>query len=121
LSQQQNHRIVEDYRAPEVRPEEVTPALVRDELLLCFESANKQFAELLKMPVTDEAVREQVKQFVTSVFGKCGASFDNPTKEGIKSAISECKRNAESMMGPQGASIINHHYAEMMKLVNQLP
>jgi hypothetical protein len=35
-------------------------------------------------------------------------------------AISECKRNAEQMMGPQGASIIDHHYSEMMKLVDRL-
>jgi hypothetical protein len=35
-------------------------------------------------------------------------------------AISECKRNAEQMMGPRGAEVINHHYAEMTKLVDKL-
>ncbi|MHB8699612.1 MAG: hypothetical protein ACYC7D_01145 [Nitrososphaerales archaeon] len=73
------------------------------------------------MPVTASAVREQVRQFVSGVFGKCGANFDNPTKNGIKTAISECKRNAEVMMGAQGAEIISRHYNEMMKLVDKLP
>jgi hypothetical protein len=36
-------------------------------------------------------------------------------------AINQCKSNAETMMGPKGADIINHHYSEMMKLVNRLP
>jgi hypothetical protein len=36
-------------------------------------------------------------------------------------AISECKSNAERMMVPQGSSIIEHHYDEMMKLVIRLP
>src|SRR6266702_1344478 len=51
---------------------------------------------------------------------KCGASFTNPTKWGIITAIGECKTNAEKMMGPPGADIIKHHYEEMMKLVNRL-
>lgn len=109
------------YRAPAVAPSEVTTQLVRDELLKCFESANREFMEVLNQPVGDEALKQQVQQFVTSVFANCGVSFEDPTKEGIVTAIGECKSNAESMMGPQGASIIQHHYSEMMKLVERLP
>ncbi len=108
------------YVAPEVPDDQVSPAFVRDELLKCFESANGEFAKILHQPVTDEQLRQQVKSFVEGVFSQCGVSYVSPTKEGIVTAISECKRNAEQMMGPQGASIIEHHYSEMMKLVEKL-
>lgn len=97
-----------------------TAEFVRDELLTCVESANKEFARLLAQPVTDEILKEQVKNFVQSVFTQCGVSYTNPTKWGIVTAIGQCKSNAEKMMGPQGVEIINHHYDEMMKLVNRL-
>ncbi len=109
------------YTAPEVTEGQVTPDFVRDELLNCFESANREFLRLLNQPITDEALKEQVKNFVQSVFSTCGVSFENPTKEGILTAISKCRTNAEKMMGPQGAEIIRHHYDEMMKIVNKLP
>ena len=108
------------YKAPVLTSLRVTPELVRDELLVCFESANREFAQIMAQPITDEALKGQVKMFVESVFQKCGASYTNPTKWGIITAIGECKSNAEQMMGPQGADIIKHHYEEMMKLVNRL-
>jgi len=107
-------------KAPDLPNGRITPELVRDELLTCFESANREFARLLNQPVTDEALKGQVRSFVESVFSKCGASYTNPTREGILMAIDECKANAEKMMGPQGADIIRHHYDEMMKLVSRL-
>lgn len=109
------------YKAPDLSDDKITPGLVRDELLICFESANAEFANLLNQPVTREALKEQVKQFVGSVFSKCGVSYTDPTREGIITAINECKSNAEKIMGPLGAQIIKHHYDEMMKLVNRLP
>jgi len=109
------------YMAPQVPDEKITPEFVRDELLTCFESANREFSKLLAQPVTDEILKEQVRQFVHSVFSSCGASFETPTREGIVVAINQCKANAEKMMGPQGAQIIKHHYDEMMKLVTRLP
>ncbi|HYB06876.1 MAG TPA: hypothetical protein VEB87_01835 [Nitrososphaerales archaeon] len=108
------------YKAPDVPDSRVTPAFVRDELLKCFESANGEFARLMHQPVTDEQLRQQVKGFMEGVFSQCGVSYVSPTKEGIITAISECKRNAEQMMGSQGAAIIEHHYSEMMKLVDRL-
>lgn len=108
------------YRAPNVSDNKITPVFVRDELLNCFESANREFANLLKMQVTDEALKQQVKTFVSTVFSQCGVSYTSPTKQGIETAIKTCKDNAEKMMGPPGADIIRHHYAEMMKLVNRL-
>jgi hypothetical protein len=109
------------YTAPVVPKGKVTPTLVRDELLKCFESANKEFMHVLNQPTNDEALKAQVRQFVTGSFQSCGASFDQPTKEGIVSAIGQCRSNAEAMMGQKGADIIRHHYDEMMKLVDQLP
>jgi hypothetical protein len=109
------------YKAPDIPTSQITGELVRDELLRCFESANKEFFSLLNQPVTDEALKTQVKQFVEGVFQSCGVSYTEPTKVGIQTAINQCKSNAETMMGPKGAEIINHHYAEMMKLVNRLP
>ena len=108
------------YQAPLLTNLKVTPELVRDELLVCFESANREFARLMVQPITDDALKGQVRKFVESVFQKCGASFTNPTKWGIVTAIGECKSNAEKMMGPQGADIVRHHYEEMMKLVSRL-
>src|SRR3989475_12704093 len=109
------------YKAPDIPKEKVTPTLVRDELLRCFESANKEFMHVLNQPTDDQALKAQVRQFVTGSFQACGASFDQPTKEGIVSAIGQCKSNAEAMMGQKGTDIIRHHYNEMMKLVNKLP
>ena len=113
--------MTQTYKAPDIPNERVTPEFVRDELLRCFESANKEFMTLLNQPVTDEQLKQQVRQFVEGVFVNCGASYADPTKDGILTAINQCKSNAEKMMGPQGAGIIEHHYDEMMKLVNRLP
>jgi len=110
----------ESYRAPDVPDSQVTTTFVRDQLLVCFESANREFMRVLNQPVTDEQLRQQVKTFVEGVFSQCGVSYVSPTKQGIVAAISQCKSNAEKMMGPQGASIIEHHYEEMIKLVNRL-
>jgi hypothetical protein len=109
------------YKAPNIPTSQITGELVRDELLRCFESANREFFTLLNQPVTDEALKTQVKQFVEGVFQNCGVSYTDPTKTGILTAINQCKSNAETMMGPKGADIINHHNAEMMKLVDKLP
>ena len=109
------------YRAPDVPSEKIRPEFVRDELLRCFESANREFYEILNQPVADEALRLQVHQFVTAVFQQCGASFESPTKTGILVAMEQCKRNAESMMGDRGANVIRHHYDEMLSLVSRLP
>jgi len=109
------------YRAPEVLPEGLTSAFVRDELLRCFESANREFLRILNQPVVDDQLRGQVHQFVTQVFHACGVSFENPTKVGILTAIDACKTGPEQMMGDRGADIIRHHYQEMMKLVSRLP
>lgn len=111
----------ESYRAPEVPTEELTPEFVRDELLRCFESANGEFYEILDQPVTDEVLEEQVRQFVTGVFRQCGESFEEPTRNGIRLSIEQCKTNAAQMMGDQGADVIRHHYDEMMKLVSRMP
>jgi len=113
--------MTQTYTAPDVPSDRITPEFVRDELLTCFESANREFATLLNQPVTDEQLKQQVKQFVESVFVNCGASYTAPTKEGILTAMNQCRTNAEKMMGPQGAGIIQHHYDEMMKLVDRLP
>lgn len=113
--------MTETYTAPNVSNADLTPAFVRDELLRCFESANQQFFEILGQPVTDEQLRAQVHEFVTGVFRQCGVQFETPTKQGIRTAIDQCKTNAEGMMGDKGADIIRHHYAEMSKLVDRLP
>ncbi len=113
--------MIQTYKSPDLPSDRITPEFVRDELLTCFESANREFATLLNQPVTDEQLKQQVKQFVESVFVNCGASYTDPTKEGILTAMNQCRTNAEKMMGPQGAGIIQHHYDERMKLVDRLP
>lgn len=112
---------IPSYKAPNIRQDQITPQFVRDQLLPCFESANREFAEIMKQPVTSEQLKQQVRQFVTGVFANCGVSFDNPSKSGIMTAIEQCRSNAEEMMRPAGADVIRHHYAEMAKLVQRLP
>ena len=109
------------YHAPQVNDEDVTADFVRDELLRCFESANREFFEILDQPATEAQLRDQVHSFVTGVFQQCGVSFENPTKDGIVVAIDQCRSNAEQMMGERGADVIRHHYTEMTKLVSRLP
>ena len=108
------------YAAPEVPNEEITPSFVRDQLLECFQSANAEFAQVLNQAVTEEQLKSQVRAFVEGVFSQCGVSYVSPTKGGIQTAISECRKNAEQMMGSRGTEIIEHHYSEMMKLVDRL-
>src|SRR6266566_783468 len=97
-------RMTGTYKAPDIPTSQITGELVRDELLRCFESANKEFFTLLNQPVTDEMLKTQVKQFVEGVFQSCGVSYTEPTKTGILTAINQCKSNAE-----------------MMKVVDRLP
>ena len=66
-------------------------------------------------PLVDAGLDFFARERVVSV------SFDKPTKVGIETAIEQCKKNAEAMMGPKGSEIIRHHYDEMMKLVTKLP
>jgi len=113
--------MTETYTAPDVSADKLTPVFVRNELLSCFQSANTEFMKLLGQPFTDQGIKQQVQTFVETVFSECGVSYAEPTKAGIVAAISQCKSNAEQMMGPQGASIIQHHYDEMMKLVDRMP
>lgn len=134
------------YKAPNIPEEQINPTIVRDELLKCFESANREFSKTMNLqeqqkttqqqPLLqaqkdsnnnnnpqqneEQRLKQQVRQFVTNVFQNCGVDFENPKKEGIVMAIEECKKNAEAMMGPGGRDIIEHHYNEMMKLVNRL-
>jgi hypothetical protein len=75
--------MTQTYKAPNIPSDKITPGFVRDELLRCFQSANKEFMTLLNQPVTDEQLKQQVRQFVESVFINCGASYTNPTKQGI--------------------------------------
>src|SRR5438874_241339 len=85
------------YKAPDIPSSRITGKLVRDELLRCFESANKEFFTLLNQPVTDEALKTQVKQFVEGVFQSCGVSYTEPTKTGILTAINHCKNSVDSL------------------------
>jgi hypothetical protein len=113
-------RVSQSSRAPNLADAEVAPKFVRDEPLTCFERANKEFARILGQPVTDEQLKQQAREFVQGTLSQCGVSYVNPTKQGIMLAISECKANAERMIGHQGAKVIQHHYEEVMKLVSRL-
>jgi hypothetical protein len=75
------------YKAPE-NPHgvDVTPSFVRDEIIACFESANREFLRLLNLPIDNEILKSQVRKFVTTVFANCGSSYWDPTKESILEA-----------------------------------
>ena len=108
------------YKAPEnLQGVVITPSFVRDEMIACFESANREFLRLLNLPVDNDILKSQVRKFVITVFANCGSNYWNPTKESILEAIAQCKVTAEEMMGAEGKEIIRHHYEEIMKLVNR--
>jgi hypothetical protein len=55
------------YKAPELNPEQITPAIVRDELLKCFESANCAFGKIIMNQPSSRAhdqqlLKQQVRQ-----------------------------------------------------------
>src|SRR5438067_13487141 len=102
--------MTQTYTAPDVPSDRITPEFVRDELLTCFESAIREFATLLNQLVTDEQLKQQVKQFVESVFVNCGASYTAPSIDGILPAMNQCMSNGENMIGPQGVGIRQHYY-----------
>jgi hypothetical protein len=120
LREENNNNNATSYVAPELPQNQINPAIVRDELLKCFESANREFVNITNQPATEEQIKQQTRQFLTTAFQSCGVSFENPSKEGIITAIEQCKRNAETMMGQNAREIIAHHYNEMMKLVSKL-
>src|SRR2546429_9196513 len=107
--------MTQTYKAPNVPSDRITPEFVRDELLSCFESANREFATLLNQPVTDEQLKQQEKQFVESVFVNCGASYTDPTKQRILPDMNQSTSNAETMQGHHGAQRNQQHYDEMKK------
>ncbi len=45
--------MTQTYKAPDVPSERITPEFVRDELLSCFESANREFATLTNQSRTN--------------------------------------------------------------------
>src|SRR4029077_15240051 len=113
--------MTQTYKAPDVPSDRITPEFVRDELLSCFESANREFSTLLNQTVTAEQLKQQVKPFVESVFVNCGASYTDPTKDGLLTAMNQCRTNAEKSIGPQCAAIIQHHYDKKIKPPHKLP
>jgi hypothetical protein len=40
------------YKAPDLKPNQITPSVVRDKLLKCFESANREFGKTMNQPAT---------------------------------------------------------------------
>jgi len=66
---------------------DVTPSFVRDEIIACFESANREFLRLLNLPVDNDILKSQVRKFVTTVFANCGSSYWNPTKAYLKQSL----------------------------------
>ena len=45
-----NKNSYDTYKAPELNSEQITPAIVRDELLKCFEIANREFGKIMNQP-----------------------------------------------------------------------
>ena len=91
----------------------MTPTLVRDELLKCFESANKEFMHVFNQPTNDEALKAQVQAVRDGLFPELrGELRPARPRQGIVTAIGQCKSNAEAMMGPKG---IGHNQAPLRR------
>ncbi|MCL4404842.1 MAG: hypothetical protein M1544_01660 [Candidatus Marsarchaeota archaeon] len=100
---------------------EVTPKIAVKRLINCFETANKEINEALGKKVPERELKARVKLFVGDAFRKCDVDIHDPSKEGLKKAMNECRINTEKMLGKKAAPIIKKHYAEMEEIIEKLP
>ena len=102
--------------------EKITPENVRDEMVECFLSAQKEClslaAESMHRQVTEEDLRKSVTVIIKGAFKEAEEDFDNPTKEALMKVMEILKR--KSAATGKEADIIQHHAGQMMDLLMKL-
>lgn len=106
------------YKAPELSREEATPRRVRDELANCLVTA---FGSVRRMPNASPnpiQLRNDVDRFIRGIFADAGANYDEPTAESLRAVLDEWRKQGGTFIGD--ATVIQHHWTEMNKLVSQI-
>lgn len=105
--------------------DEVTPVVVRDEIIKCFVDAHdeilksmSEFHDFKSEAEFDEAKKINIKFLIESKFRESGGDFNNPTKKDIMAVLDGLAEYASNFRQPE---IIKKHYGNMMELVSKLP
>jgi hypothetical protein len=99
-----------------IDPENViTPLMVRDATVECFFKAHCMDSGI--DPKEEGANRNYCREIVKKAFSDSGGHFNQPTKESIMRALEKLADFAKSFRDP---SVIQEHYREIIKLVDQL-
>lgn len=94
---------------------DVTALMVRDAIIECFRLAH---CEDSGINVADKNInKEYCGDIVKKAFSDTGSDFDKPTKDTIIKVLGELKSFS---MNFRDKSIIEHHYNQILKLVNKL-
>ena len=102
----------------------VTPAMTREAIVCCFEKAHKEVIEKMNKNKEFSSRREkesfeklQIRLIIIDIFEEAGADFNNPTKQGIITALSKLREFGLKFRSPE---IVEKHYNEIMKIVNKM-
>ena len=93
----------------------ITPLMVRDAILECFNQAHCEDAGV--GTEDKESNKLYCQELVKKAFADAGVDFDHPTKEGIMKVLEQLREFSKSFRDPK---IIQGHYQNIMKLVEKL-
>ncbi len=112
---------MEDNNTSDSKNKKLDKDYVVNHLVSCFTNANKEMADAMDEKVPAEELNARVKVYLGDVFRKCNVDFKNPTKEGIKKAMNECKNNIINTLGEEkGNELVNKYYPEMNSVVERM-
>ena len=103
---------------------EVTPVMVRDAIIDCFNEAHSDVLEEMKDYIyikskekIEEMKRKTVKSLIKSKFEEVGGDFNNPTKKTLIQIVMELAEYASKFRQP---IVIDRHMDEIMHLIKKL-
>lgn len=95
--------------------EKVTPLMVRDAIVECF---NKAHCEDAGFETEEKDLNERYcKSVVEKFFREAGGDFNKPTRESILKVVDGLVSFSKNFRNPE---LIKKHYDEIMVLVNKL-
>lgn len=102
--------------------EKLTAEFVRDQMIECFFTSQKEILALAARSVhhaaTDGELRKSVCQLIKMAFAEAGGNYEAPTKEVLLKVMDILKRKSRAT--GKEAEIIQHHAGEMMDLMGRL-
>lgn len=102
----------------------VTPIIVRDAIIVCFEYAHKEILDMMDDYTRWESDEERkkfrnlkVKMLVKNAFKEANVDYDNPGKEELIRVIDRLAELASEFRKPE---IIEKHYNEIKGLISMI-